>query len=78
MPPVFLPDLRLNAVLEGPPGAPALVLIHALGTSLSLWDGVAARLPGHRILRLDLRGHGASDVPRPPMPWVRWCATWSG
>ena len=66
MPPVFLPDLRLNAVLEGPPGAPALVLIHALGTSLSLWDGVAARLPGHRILRLDLRGHGASDVPPAP------------
>lgn len=66
MPPVFLPDLRLNATLEGPPGAPALVLVHALGTSLALWDGVAARLPRHRILRLDLRGHGASDVPPAP------------
>lgn len=66
MPPVFLPDLRLNAVLEGPPGAPPLVLIHALGTSLTLWDGVAARLPRHRILRLDLRGHGQSDVPPAP------------
>lgn len=66
MPPVFLPDLRLNATLEGPPGAPPLVLIHALGTSLALWDGVAARLPRHRILRLDLRGHGASDVPPAP------------
>lgn len=66
MPPVFLPDLRLNATLEGPPGAPALVLIHALGTSLSLWDGITACLPRHRILRLDLRGHGASDVPPAP------------
>jgi len=66
MPPVFLPDLRLNAVIEGPPAAPALVLIHALGTSLGLWDGVAARLPRHRILRLDLRGHGQSDVPPAP------------
>ena len=66
MPPVFLPDLRLNATLQGPPGAPALVLIHALGTSLALWDGVAAQLPRHRILRLDLRGHGASDVPPAP------------
>ena len=66
MPPVFLPDLRLNAVLEGPADAPVLVLIHALGTSLSLWDGVAARLPRHRILRLDLRGHGSSDVPPAP------------
>lgn len=66
MPPVFLSDLRLNATLQGPPGAPVLVLIHALGTSLSLWDGVAALLPRHRILRLDLRGHGASDVPPAP------------
>lgn len=66
MPPVFLPDLRLNATLEGPPGAPALVLLHALGTSLTLWDGVVARLPRHRLLRLDLRGHGQSDVPPAP------------
>jgi 3-oxoadipate enol-lactonase len=43
-----------------------LVLIHALGTNLSLWDEVAAALPHHRILRFDLRGHGASDVPAPP------------
>ncbi len=66
MPPVFLPDLRLNATLDGPAHAPALVLVHALGTSLALWDGVAARLPHHRLLRLDLRGHGHSDVPPAP------------
>ena len=66
MAPVFLPDLRLNATLEGPEGAPALVMIHALGTNLTLWDGVAACLPRHRILRMDLRGHGASDVPPAP------------
>lgn len=66
MPPVFLPDLRLNATLDGPANGPALVLLHALGTRLALWDGVAARLPHHRILRLGLRGHGASDVPAAP------------
>jgi 3-oxoadipate enol-lactonase len=66
MPPVFLPDLRLNAEISGSEGAPALVLIHALGTSLALWDGILPHLPHHRILRMDLRGHGASDVPAPP------------
>ena len=66
MPPVFLPDLRLNASLEGPANAPVVVMIHGLGGSLSVWDGVAARLPRHRLLRMDLRGHGQSDVPAAP------------
>ena len=66
MPLIYLDDLRLNAVVDGPADAPPLVLIHALGTDLSIWDGVVARLPRHRILRLDLRGHGQSDCPPPP------------
>jgi 3-oxoadipate enol-lactonase len=66
MPLIYLPDLRLNATLEGPANAPPMVLIHALGTSLHLWDAVAAALPQYRILRLDLRGHGQSDVPAAP------------
>ncbi len=66
MPLVYLDVLRLNAEISGPPGAPPIVLIHALGTNLSLWDEVAAALPRHRILRFDIRGHGASDVPKPP------------
>ena len=64
---VFLPALRLNAELSGPPGGPALVLVHALGTSLHLWDGLLPLLPASlRILRFDLRGHGQSDVPPAP------------
>ena len=63
---MIFPDLRLNAEVCGPGGAPPVVLLHALGTNLRLWDGVVARLPGHRILRLDMRGHGASDVPTAP------------
>jgi len=67
MPPVFLPDLRLNAELSGPASGPGLVLIHALGTDLHLWDGLIPLLPPTlRILRFDLRGHGASDVPPAP------------
>jgi 3-oxoadipate enol-lactonase len=63
---VYLDDLRLNAELTGPENAPPVVFIHALGTNLSLWDAVLARLPPLRILRYDQRGHGKSDVPRPP------------
>ncbi|MBK8440030.1 MAG: 3-oxoadipate enol-lactonase [Rhodobacter sp.] len=66
MPPIFLPDLRLNATLSGPRDAPALVFLHSLGTSSGLWAGVATHLPLHRLLALDLRGHGESDVPPAP------------
>jgi 3-oxoadipate enol-lactonase len=62
---VWLEDLRLNADLTGPATAPPLVLIHGLGQDLSLWDALLPHLR-NRILRLDLRGHGASDTPPPP------------
>jgi 3-oxoadipate enol-lactonase len=63
---VWLDDLRLNADLTGPLAAPPLVLIHGLGLDARVWDALIPRLPGQRILRLDLRGHGASDTPAPP------------
>lgn len=66
MPLIFLPKLRLNAQISGPMGGAPIVLLHALGTHMGLWDGLLPHLPRHRILRLDLRGHGASDVPAPP------------
>jgi 3-oxoadipate enol-lactonase len=66
MAPVFLPDLMLNARVSGPQSAPPVVLLHALGTNLSLWDEVTARLPRHRTLAIDMRGHGASAVPPAP------------
>lgn len=66
MPLIFTPECRLNARVDGPPDGPPLVLLHALGTDHGIWDGVVARLPRHRILRPDMRGHGASDVPPGP------------
>ena len=64
---VYLDDIRLNAEVSGPEGGPAVVLLHALGTGLGIWDTVVPLLPvGCRVLRFDLRGHGASDVPEPP------------
>jgi len=63
---VWLDDLRLNAELTGPETAPPLVLIHGLGVDLRLWGALLHLLPGHRTLRLDLRGHGQTDTPPPP------------
>ena len=55
---------RLRVRVEGPEGAPWLVLSNSLMTDLSLWGGqVAAFGAGHRILRYDTRGHGGSAVP---------------
>ena len=42
-------------------GPRAVVLLHALGTDLRVWDGVVARLPGG-ALRHDARGHGLSEA----------------
>jgi (E)-2-((N-methylformamido)methylene)succinate hydrolase len=57
--------IALRCVVEGS-GEP-LALIHGVGASLEVWDGVAARLRDHyRIVRYDQRGHGQSEkVPRP-------------
>ena len=63
---VWLSDLRLNATLTGPQDAPPLVLLHGLGLDLRVWDALLPHLARHRVLRLDLRGHGASDSPPPP------------
>ncbi|WP_435258145.1 3-oxoadipate enol-lactonase [Thioclava sp. FR2] len=66
MPLTYFPDLRLNAEISGPVSGPPVVFLHALGTNLRIWDEVVAHLPKHRVLRLDMRGHGASDVPDGP------------
>ncbi len=53
--------------VEGPSGAPVLVLSHALGLSLAMWDPQVARLARVlRVVRYDHRGHGGSPVPPGP------------
>lgn len=67
MPLIYLEDIRLNAVAEGPADAPAILFCHALGTDLTIWDATVAALAQHfRCIRYDARGHGKSDVPAPP------------
>ena len=53
---------RLFYRLDGLDDRPAILFCHSLGVDHSQWDyQAAALLPHFRILRYDLRGHGASD-----------------
>ena len=56
-----------NIIVEGQPDAPAILLAHSLGTNLHLFDRqVAALKPHFRLVRYDLRGHGASQITPAP------------
>lgn len=55
---------RIHWKLEGEDGAPALVLLNSIGTDMDLWDPLLPTLRAHyALLRIDTRGHGASDAP---------------
>lgn len=54
---------RIYWKLEGASDKPALVLLNSIGTDMSLWDRcVPLLLSDFRLLRIDARGHGASDA----------------
>ena len=60
--------LRLAASLDGPPGAPVLVLGNSIGTTRAVWDPQAAALGARfRLLRFEYPGHDGS--PAPPGPY---------
>ena len=64
MPFVVSQGCRIYYRLEGSGEKPLLVLAHALGTDHGLWDPqMPALLRYFQVLRVDLRGHGASDAP---------------
>ena len=59
------PQLRVTVQGSGTP----VVLSHALGLDLHMWDDFAARLAReHTVLRYDQRGHGESA--KPPGPYT--------
>ncbi len=58
-----LPGFLAHVVIEGPPEAPPVLLLHSIGTTLHVWDPqVAVLARRYRLIRPDLRGHGLSDV----------------
>lgn len=51
---------------DGDPAGSPVLLLNSLGTDLRLWDGLLKHLSGHRVVRVDTRGHGLSDAPDGP------------
>jgi 3-oxoadipate enol-lactonase len=58
---------QLQIALQGVEHGTPVVLSHALGLDLHMWDGLAAELAvAHPVLRYDHRGHGGSAAPPGP------------
>src|SRR4029077_4313760 len=61
---VHLADGDIYVCQDGPPEAPAVLLIHGTASSARSWD---LRVPmlarSHRVIRIDLLGHGRSAKP---------------
>ncbi|WP_308797590.1 alpha/beta fold hydrolase [Agromyces silvae] len=67
MPLLAVPGAELAYDADGPVSAPALVLLHSGVATMRMWDPqIEALSAAHRVVRLDLRGFGATtheDVP---------------
>jgi 3-oxoadipate enol-lactonase len=56
---------RLRYRIDGPDGAPALLLSNSLGTTMAMWDAQIETFARHfRVVRYDVRGHGESGTPQ--------------
>jgi len=59
-----LGDIIVHAQVDGPASAPAVLLMHSLGTTLHMWDPqVPALAKRYRVIRPDMRGHGLTEAP---------------
>jgi 3-oxoadipate enol-lactonase len=57
----------LHHELDGPDGAPALLMGGSLGTTSAMWEPQLSELGARtRVVRFDVRGHGGSPVPPGP------------
>ena len=60
--------VTLRYRVTGDPTGPAVFLANSLGTDLTIWDEVIARLPsGYRLIGFDKRGHGLSGLSSEPV-----------
>jgi 3-oxoadipate enol-lactonase len=65
--------VELVSSIEGPDGAPVLVLGNPIGTNRDVWSHQVPVLKRHfRVLRYEPRGHGAAGAqsPAPPGPYT--------
>ena len=60
-----LPGGDIQVREDGARGKPPLVLIHGFACSMRWWDAITPLLAReHRVIRIDLLGHGGSEKPR--------------
>ena len=67
MPMIDADGCLLNVSVEGRDGGPTLMLSHAMGCTMRMWEPqMAALTQSFRVIRYDRRGHGKSGVPPGP------------
>ena len=65
-------DETFRVDITGDPTQPTLLLAHALGTDLTMWNAQVEPLSRHfRVVRFDTRGHGASVRAKGPLSLAR-------
>ncbi|MCC7274323.1 MAG: 3-oxoadipate enol-lactonase [Alphaproteobacteria bacterium] len=63
MPDQHVNGARIHYRFDGPEGAPLVVMAHSLAATLGMWDAqMPALTRDHRVLRVDMRGHGGSEA----------------
>jgi pimeloyl-ACP methyl ester carboxylesterase len=74
MPYAYNQDVRIYYQIAG--DGPALILHHESADSSAIWQDLGycdALLPNYQLIRLDARGHGASDKPHEPAAYDLSC-----
>ncbi len=60
---IQLDDIAVHAEVSGPDSGPPVLLLHSLGTNFHMWDPQAKALAKrHRVIRMDMRGHGLTEA----------------
>lgn len=72
-------ELDIHVLVDGPPGAAPLVLLHSLGTNAHVWDPQAEVLArSFRVIRPDMRGHGLTTCTPGPYSMAMLAADLAG
>ncbi|SDD54557.1 bifunctional 3-oxoadipate enol-lactonase/4-carboxymuconolactone decarboxylase PcaDC [Belnapia rosea] len=60
---IQLDDIAVHAEVSGPDSGPPVLLLHSLGTNFHMWGPQAKALAKrHRVIRMDMRGHGLTEA----------------
>lgn len=56
-------ELIFHVDIQGPSGAPTIILLHSLETNFHIWYSMIPTLINdYRVLRIDMRGHGLTET----------------